>query len=381
MLWRIELFLNALSQNSRYSQDSTPLYIIVQTTVHLEQHMSISNRKADHIDLCINGDVDFKSKTTLFEDVELIHNPLPELHINEIDLATEFAGKKLKAPLIIAAMTGGVERADKINKDLASVAEELGLGFGFGSQRPLLQGITAGYQVRDVAPTALLLGNIAMVQARDASTEQLEEIIRFSGVDALCVHLNPAMEVIQSGGDEDFRGGYDCIARLLSELSVPLVIKETGCGFPRSTGQKLAELGVKWLDSSGAGGTSWVAVETHRAEAKQRVIGNRFWDWGIPTAATVLQNQNLGLGICATGGMNDGLMVAKAIALGASCGGMARPVLKAYALGGKTLVKEFLEQTIQEIRIAMLLTGSANISALQKQDLILGSKIERWNHR
>ena len=340
--------------------------------------MSISNRKSDHIQLCIDGDVNFKNKTTLFEEVELIHDPLPELHLDEINLETRFAEKKLSAPLIIAAMTGGVEKADKINRDLAELAEELGIGFGFGSQRPLLQGITAGYKVRDVAPNALLLGNIGMVQARDASLQQIEDIIGYSEVDALCIHLNPAMEVIQPGGDSDFRGGYDCIARLLEKLSVPIVIKETGCGFSRKTGKRLAELGIKWLDSSGAGGTSWVAVETHRSIIQEKSIGKHYWDWGIPTAATILQNSGLGLGMCATGGMQNGLMIAKAIALGASCGGMARPVLKAHALGGKEHARHFLQKTIQEIKIAMLLTGSKDIEALQRQELILGSHLERW---
>lgn len=340
--------------------------------------MSISNRKADHIQLCIDGDVSFKNKTTLFEEIELIHEAFPELHLDEIDLQTEFAGKTLKAPLIIAAMTGGVDRADEINRELASLAEELGIGFGFGSQRPLLQGITAGYKVRDVAPNTLLLGNIGMVQARDASLQQLEDIIDYSEVDALCVHLNPAMEVIQPGGDSDFRGGYDAIARLIEKLSVPIVIKETGCGFSRKTGKRLAELGVKWMDTSGSGGTSWVAVETHRSILPEKSVGKHFWDWGVPTAATLLQNRGLGLGVCATGGMQDGLMIAKAIALGAACGGMARPVLKAHSLGGKEHARHFLKQTIREIRIAMLLTGSKDISALQRQEFILGPNLERW---
>ncbi len=340
--------------------------------------MSISTRKSDHIQLCIDGDVSFKNKTNLFEQIELIHEAFPELDLDEINLETEFAGKRLKAPLVIAAMTGGVERADEINRDLASLAEELGIGFGFGSQRPLLQGITAGYKVRDVAPNALLLGNLGMVQARDCSLQQIEDIIGYSNVDALCIHLNPAMEVIQPGGDSDFRGGYDCIAKLHEELSVPIVVKETGCGFSRRTGVKLAQLGIKWMDTSGAGGTSWVAVETHRSPLTEKTVGKRFWDWGVPTAATLLQNQGLGFGICATGGMTDGLMIAKAIALGAACGGMARPVLQAYALGKKENAHRFLTNTLREIRIAMLLTGSKDISSLQTQEYILGSTLERW---
>ena len=341
--------------------------------------MSISNRKADHIQLCIDGDVGFKTKTTLFEEVDFLHNALPELHVNDIDLRSEFAGQPLKAPLFIAAMTGGVDRAETINRDLASVAQDLGIGFAFGSQRPLLtHGITAGYTVRDVAPDIPLLGNLGLVQAVQASTTEIESLIEQSGLSALCIHLNPAMEVVQPEGDEDFRGGLKCLARLVKELSIPVVVKETGCGLSSHVGSLCKDLGIRSVDISGAGGTSWVAVETHRAIDHKRSLGEQFWDWGIPTAASVVQTAEQGLEVCSTGGMRNGLMVAKAIAMGASCGGLARVVLQAYADGGKDGAKEFLEITIQEIRIAMLLTGSKNISELQSQPLILGDRLLKW---
>lgn len=341
--------------------------------------MSISHRKADHIQLCIDGDVGFKGKTTLFDDMDLMHDALPEMHINEIDLSSTFGGQSLRAPLVIAAMTGGVDRAEHINKDLAQVAEELGIGFAFGSQRPLLShGIQEGYMVRDVAPNVPLFGNIGLVQAVAASTEALEEMVQTSGVNALCVHLNPAMEVVQPEGDEDFRGGLESIKRLVDNLSVPIVIKETGCGISRKIGEQVKALGVNHIDVSGAGGTSWVAVEAHRAADHQRTLGERYWDWGIPTAASVAQLHGLNLNICATGGIQNGLMIVKALALGASCGGMARVVLQAYAEGGAAGAKAFLEQTIQEIRVGMLLTGSRNIDELQMQPLVVGDRLNRW---
>ena len=341
--------------------------------------MSISHRKADHIQLCIDGDVGFKGKTTLFDDLDLLHDALPEMHVNDIDLSCSFGGQPLRAPLVIAAMTGGVDRAERINKDLAQVAEELGIGFAFGSQRPLLShGIKEGYMVRDVAPKVPLFGNIGLVQAVEASTQALEDMIQTSGVNALCVHLNPAMEVVQPEGDEDFNGGLNCIERLVNELSVPLVIKETGCGISRSVGQRVKALGVQHIDVSGAGGTSWVAVEAHRAASHQRTLGERYWDWGIPTAASVAQLHGLEMNICATGGIQNGLMIVKAIALGASCGGMARVVLQAYADGGAAGAKAFLEQTIQEIRVGMLLTGSRTIQELQQQPLMVGDRLNRW---
>jgi len=320
----------------------------------------ISARKADHLDLCASDEVAFQAKSTLLEQVQLVHDALPELAVADIDLSTPFVGTTLRAPIVIAAMTGGVDRAEQINRDLASVAEELGIAFGFGSMRPLLQhGIADGYQVRDVAPTATLLGNIGVVQARDASTQALADMVGTTGCNALCVHLNPAMEVIQPEGDDDFRGGLDTLQRLVEELDVPVIAKETGCGLSRSVGQRLVQRGVRWVDVSGAGGTSWVAVETLRARARTKRLGELYWDWGIPTAASVAQLSGLGLGIVATGGVRHGLDIARAIALGATAGGMARNLLMAWNEGGRDGALAAGQELVHEIRVACLLTGSA----------------------
>jgi isopentenyl-diphosphate delta-isomerase len=340
---------------------------------------AISSRKADHIDLCTDGDVGFRAKTTLFDAVEFVHNALPELAVADIDLRVEFAGKTLSAPVVMAAMTGGVDRAEAINRDLATVAEELGIGFAFGSQRPLLtDGITEGYRVRDVAPTALVLGNIGVVQAREATTAALQQMLQTSGADALCIHLNPAMEVVQPEGDEDFRGGLDTIERLVNELNVPIIVKETGCGISRSVGERVRALGVQWIDTSGSGGTSWVAVEAQRAEDRRQELGDTFWDWGIPTAASVAQLSGLGLGVCATGGVSNGLTIAKAIALGATAGGIARPFLQAHARGGIDAVRNMAQRIIDEIRIAALLTGSRTMTDLQHASIIIDPRLRRW---
>ena len=339
----------------------------------------ISARKADHLDLCTDGDVAFRDKTTLFEEVDFLHDALPELAVDEVDLTTEFAGKTLAAPLVIAAMTGGVDRAIAINRDLASVAEELGIGFAFGSQRPLLaKGIRDGYEVRDVAPNALVVGNIGIVQAATTPTADLAALVETCEADALAVHLNPAMEVVQPEGDDDFRHGLATLERLVRDLPVPIVAKETGCGLSRSVGQRLVDLGVRWVDTSGAGGTSWVAVEMLRAADEDREVGITFRDWGLPTAASVAQLSGLALGTCATGGMKDGLMVAKAIALGATCGGIARPFLQAHARGGREAVLRYAKRVITEIRVACLLTGARTPRDLQSRPLVLGRRLQAW---
>jgi isopentenyl-diphosphate delta-isomerase len=338
----------------------------------------ISQRKSEHLDLCATDDVAFKDRTTLLEQVGLVHDALPELAVADIDLTTRFVGKTLRAPVLIAAMTGGTDRAEAVNKGLASVAEELGLAFGFGSMRPALEGIDVGYRVRAEAPTAVILANVGVVQARETPTARLVDLVGAFGCDALCVHLNPAMEVVQPGGDDDFRGGLDTIARLVDGLPVPVIVKETGCGLSRSLGERLARVGVRTVDTSGAGGTSWVGVETLRARARTRRLGELFWDWGIPTAASVAQLSGLPLEVVATGGVKDGLDVARALALGANVAGIARRFLMALNEGGRDGARDTASEVIEELRVACLLTGSRTPDDLRRKPLVLGPELMRW---
>lgn len=341
----------------------------------------IQQRKADHLDLAEKGDVGFKRTTTLFECVELVHDALPELAFDEIDPGVKLLGKRLKAPILIAAMTGGHERAERINQELAAIAEERGLAFGLGSQRAMLKNpqLKSSYLVRTAAPTTLILGNIGIVQATKMSTAELDELVGSVGADALCVHLNPAMELVQEEGDRDFRGGLATLERLRSELSVPIVAKETGCGLSSGVAKRLRAIGVRHVDVSGAGGTSWVAVETHRARDERKQLGQLFWDWGVPTAASVALVANQGFKtIFATGGVANGLDIAKAVALGASAGGIARPVLKALEQGGPEGARRLLQQVETELRTAMLLTGSKTLADLRKAPRVLGEQLANW---
>ncbi|MBK6464049.1 MAG: type 2 isopentenyl-diphosphate Delta-isomerase [Myxococcales bacterium] len=345
----------------------------------------IGQRKTDHIELCATEDVGFRREATLFECVRFVHDACPDLAFDELDTSVEVLGKRLRAPLFIAAMTGGTEEAGRINRDLASIAEERGYGFGLGSQRAMLRRPEArgSYSVREAAPTALLLGNIGVVQARESGPEALRELARDVGVDALCVHLNPAMELVQDDGDRDFRDGVATLGRLVRELGLPIVAKETGCGLSRGVGRRLREVGVRHVDVSGAGGTSWVAVETRRADAAgdddARALGEALWDWGIPTAASVGHVAPLGFDtVIATGGVGTGLEVAKAIALGATAAGVARPVLRAHRAGGREGASRALARIERELRAVMLLTGSRDLSALQRAPRVLRGELGAW---
>jgi isopentenyl-diphosphate Delta-isomerase len=346
---------------------------------------SISSRKADHIDLAATGDVGFHAKTTLFEAVELMHDAVPELAVEDIDTSVDLLGKRLRVPLVIAAMTGGTERARSINRELAKIAEERGYGFGLGSQRAILKGEPREtYEVRDVAPTTLVLGNIGGVQAKSLDTATIASLVEGVGADALCVHLNPAMEIVQPGGDRDFVGVLAALERLVSELSVPVVAKETGCGIGPRAAKKLASVGVRHLDVSGAGGTSWVAVETARASGQERSLGTALRDWGVPTAASVLvarATKPRFRTIIATGGVSSGTEVAKALALGAHAAGIARPVLQALIAGGREGALGYLDQVEAELRAVMLLVGAPDVRALRRSPVLLAPELERWAPR
>jgi isopentenyl-diphosphate delta-isomerase len=345
----------------------------------------IGQRKRDHLDLCAKEDVGFRGTGTLFDDVRLVHDALPDLDEATLDTSCVLFGKKLRAPLVIAAMTGGTEEAGRVNRELARLAEERGLAFGLGSQRAMLKGAGAGdtYRVRDVAPTTVVLGNLGVVQARDTPSDEVAAMVLQVGADALCLHLNPAMELIQPGGDRDFTRGLATIARLVRELPVPVVVKETGCGLSPSVALRLRAAGVEHVDVSGAGGTSWVGVETKRAEAHgdsaARALGEALWDWGIPTAASVATLAPLGFRtLVATGGVATGLDVARALSLGATCAGIARPLLKALMAGGATAAGEAIDAIVRELRAVMVLTGSRDRLALGRARKVVIGELAQW---
>jgi isopentenyl-diphosphate delta-isomerase len=340
----------------------------------------LAERKQSHLDICANEQVEYGGRTTLFEEVELLHNALPELALDEIDVGVEFLGKRLRAPLLITGMTGGTDDAFAVNRDLALVAEHCGIAFGLGSQRVMQDepGSASTFAVRQFAPSLVLLANLGLNQAARQSSERVRALVDSVGADGLCLHLNPAQELIQAEGDRDFRGGYAALKRLCSELRVPIIAKETGCGISRAVGTALRETGVRYVDVSGAGGTSWVRVEMLRGDERSRALGEVFADWGIPTAASLAMLDGLGLQVIASGGLRGGLEMAKAIALGARLCGVALPIYRAYRSGGIAAATALIERFVAELKTAMLLTGSRSLTDLARQPLIIGERLKTW---
>jgi isopentenyl-diphosphate delta-isomerase len=339
---------------------------------------AIAKRKADHLEVAASGRADF-ARSTLLEHVHLVHQALPELALDEIDLSTELVGKQLRAPLVITGMTGGTAEAAQVNRDLARAAQAAGVALGVGSQRAMDEHpeLAATYVVRDVAPDVVLIGNVGAVQALAMGPARVVELAKRIGADALAIHLNPGQELIQEHGDRDFRGLVDAIRRIVEASPLPVLVKETGCGLSAEAARALAGAGVQTVDVAGAGGTSWVAVEALRAQAGSGAasLGAELWDWGLPTAVAVAACAKAGHAVIASGGLRSGLDVARALALGARAGGMAAPMLRAQRAGGEAGVRAEIERIVASIRSVCLLAGCRRAADLARAPRHLGAPL------
>ena len=335
---------------------------------------SHTRRKRDHLRICREEDVRARGVTTGLECYRLRHCALPGLRLDQIDPSTRFLGKELRAPLLIAAITGGTAPAHQINLNLAAAAQALGLAMGVGSQRTAIEHPRQArtYQVRAVAPDILLFANLGAVQLNYGyGLAECRRAVEMIGADALVLHLNPLQEALQPRGNTDFAGLLDKIATVCHDLGVPVIIKEVGWGISEAVARQLASAGVAAIDVSGAGGTSWSEVEKHRAESEfQRRVAADFAHWGIPTAEAILQAQRgaPNLPLIASGGIGSGPDAAIALALGADLVGLARPLLEAAMHSAEAVTAE-LQVLIEGLRIAMFAAGIPDIPSFREAPL------------
>ena len=342
-----------------------------------------ARRKDAHLDLAATADVEPVGNRTLFDCVHLVHCAMPELAVSEVDARVPFVGKTLRYPLIITGMTGGTERASQVNRALAALADKYGVAFGVGSQRAMSEDETRTdtFEVRDVAPNVALLGNIGLQQAVKVGASGVEKLARAIGADGLAVHLNPGQELAQPEGDRDFRGGYRILADLARAFGDRLVVKETGCGISPTVARRLQDVGVRAVDVSGLGGTSWVRVEQLRSEGVAHEVGAAFSGWGIPTAAAVASvRRAVGpeMTVIASGGIRNGLDAAKALALGADLAGMALPIFKALQAGGQEAADRALQAVIQGVVQALVLSGCPLPLKLREQGAVITGDLKDW---
>lgn len=354
--------------------------VIRNLPVHDE---TTAKRKDAHLDLCATEEVAPRENATLLGDVRLVHCAMPELELSQVDIGLTWLGKKLKAPILITGMTGGTERAMKVNRELAQVAEEFGLAFGVGSQRAMAERpeLTNTFAVREVAPNVPLIGNLGLVQAANMTADQIRRLVDAIGADALALHLNPGQELNQPEGDRDFQRGYFTIAAIAKSFGDRLVVKETGCGIAPDVARRLIECGVKNIDVSGLGGTSWVRVEQLRSTGVAREVASQFAGWGIPTAAAVASVRRAvgtDVRVVASGGMRTGLDIAKAIALGADIGGLALPIFRAHQEGGVAGARTAVETLVAAVRQAFALTGSKSADDLRRRPRVVTGELKDW---
>jgi len=332
---------------------------------------SHEQRKADHIRINLEEDVQFPHLSTGLERYRFVHVALPELNLEAIDTSATLLGKRLAAPLLISSMTGGTSQAAQINRRLAQAAQTCGIAMGLGSQRTGLEVATTEhtFRVRDVAPDILLLANLGAIQLNYGYTvEHCRRAVEMIEADALILHLNPLQEALQSDGNWNWVGLLQKIEQVCRELPVPVVVKEVGWGISGDLARRLVDAGVAAIDVAGAGGTSWSQVEMHRARTrKRRRLAAAFADWGIPTAeALVAVRRSVPeVPVIASGGIRTGIDVAKCLALGADAVGMASPFLKAAIVSTEAVVEE-IEMLTAELRVAMFCAGAGSIDALRQ---------------
>jgi isopentenyl-diphosphate Delta-isomerase len=345
-------------------------------------HDDLPQRKSQHLDLVQRREVEPEGSDPLFSCVRLVHRALPELALEEIDLRAELCGKTLRAPLMIVGMTGGTERAGQVNRDLAALAQEAGVAFGVGSMRVLLDepGLLQTFAVQPSRPP-LLMANLAAQQLVQRGSEAALKLIDLLSADGICIHLNPAQELVQGNGDRDFRGCLEAIATLAALLGERLIVKETGCGLSPLTIRALSSRGVRAVDVSGLGGTSWPRVEQLRAKtAEGRELGGQLSGWGIPTAACVAAGRIAapGVRIIASGGIRDGFDAARALALGADIAGVALPFVRAHHEGGIEAARALLQGFIASLRAALLLCGARDLAALRASRPVVLEPLRSW---
>ena len=332
---------------------------------------TMQKRKKDHLEIVLEEQTE--SSYNHWDDFHFIHNALPNVNIDDIDLSIRLFGKKMDAPVIMAGMTGGFSKAKKINEKFAQVAEKYHIGMGVGSQRAGLEdpSLVDTYSViknYDIPLKIANLGAPQLIEWKDP-LEKAEKAVEMIDADVLAIHLNFLQESVQVEGERNAHGCLEGIKKICTSLSTPVIVKETGAGISSEVAKKICSIGIKGIDVGGRGGASFAAIEAYRAQkrgdAVQSRLGHTFWDWGIPTPFSLLDVYEVcgdTLPVIATGGVRNGLDVAKALALGASAVGMASVLLK-------NDVDQEIAICLKELKTAMFLTGSKNIEILKEQEL------------
>jgi isopentenyl-diphosphate delta-isomerase len=328
----------------------------------------LPDRKADHLRLALDRRMQYGG--SFFEAYRFEHNALPEISFDEIETSCTFLERELSAPLLISCMTGGTGEAERINRNLAAAAETTRVAVGVGSQRAAIEDPAreATFRIRPLAPSIPVLANLGAVQLNYGyGIDECRRAVEMVEADALVFHLNPLQEALQPEGQRDFSGLLDKIARVAEQLDVPVIVKEIGCGISGKVAEALLERGIRIVDTAGLGGTSWAKIEAARADAPD--AGELFAHWGIPTPRAIRELSSLpGLTVVGSGGVRNGVDVAKALALGADLVGLAYPFLRVAAESAESVIDK-IRRTVEELKICMFCVGARTIAELEQVEL------------
>ncbi len=340
-------------------------------------------RKWEHVLACVWEDVEADT-SPLFECVQLVHRALPELDMDDVDTSVRLFGKELSFPLIIAGMTGGHPKTGEINRKLGVVARRLGIGIGVGSQRAGVEDPEVRWTfevVREEYPDGLILANIGLQQLRENGPDLAIEVVDMVDADALAVHVNVLQEAVQLEGEPDASGFVETLEEVREAVDVPVVLKETGAGVSSEDAELVKDL-VDGIDVGGAGGTNWAVVEAIRSKAHGEVpVGHSFSEWGVPTAASILEVRRVvgpDMPVIGTGGVRGGLDVAKVLALGGDCAGMALPVLRKLLSEGVSGCVRFLKTVAREVKIAMMMAGCRSVEEMSRVPIVIHGRLKDW---
>jgi len=328
-----------------------------------------AERKEKHLTICTDPSrFQVETGSAGFTSVHFLHDALPETAYAALETSVAFLETRVRLPLFISCMTGGSEGGFRANKVLAEAAQELGVPVGLGSFRILLSepDLLPHFHIKPLAPDVPVLANIGAVQVRDTETGALLRIVERLQAQALVVHLNPGQELFQPGGDRDFRGLREALGALLRSAPLPVIVKETGFGIGPGLARELLAEGAAYVDLAGAGGTNWIAVESHRLEREEAEAAREFDSWGMPTALLLAAFGGTQDRLLASGGIRTGMDAAKALAMGAEMAGVALPAIRAAVEGGVPAVVSLFRGMEKTLRSVMLLTGSSTVADLRR---------------
>lgn len=326
-------------------------------------------RKEEHLTICTDPSrYQVEGGGAGFEGVRFIHDALPEIADDELDTSVGFLGQRIALPFFISCMTGGSEGGFRANKALVAAAQEMRIPVGLGSIRILTRRpeLFEHFHLKPLAPDVPVIANIGAVQVRDGDSGELLALLERLEVQALAVHLNPGQELFQPGGDRDFRGVKEAIARLGERCRLPLIVKETGFGIMPRHVRDLLQTGAAYVDLAGGGGTNWISVESYRLPGEEQAVAAEFADWGVPTALLLASFDGSVEHLLASGGIRTGMDAAKALAMGAELAGFALPVIREATGGGAEAVVRLFRRMEETLRTVMLLTGSRTVRDLRK---------------